>query len=156
MLPKQFIGVGYTYTWWFAIAFPVLFVHCCFICSLWLMVASFFWKRGCVADALFVASKLVLILLPLGKMRGWVNPPGVISMGRQDSNSKREDLKPAIVNVKPTPGFVCPYYIPFKCGVSIKEAAPTILKVFVMTQPGFEPPTSQNQSGLSNYYNTTE
>ena len=33
------------------------------VCSLWLLVASFFWKRGCAADAVSpVPSKLVLIL----------------------------------------------------------------------------------------------
>ena len=43
---------------------------------------------------------------------------------------------------------------PFKCWTSSKGAAHTIFKVFGMTQSGFEPPTTQMQSGRSTHYMT--
>ena len=44
--------------------------------------------------------------------------------------------------------------MPFKRLTQAEEAARTIFNVFGVTQPGFEPPNTQTQSGRFNHYAT--
>ena len=76
---------------------------CCFICSLWLPVASFLEARLCRWCTAPVTSKLMLILLT---STGWqAESTHLVLFQRpgRGSNSRPEDLKPANLTIKPTP-----------------------------------------------------